>query len=61
MMIHTRIHVYIGGNAGLAAAYAAKALNLPITVYVPETIRELTKEQLIEQGAEVIVHGKVGV
>ena len=26
-----------GGNAGLAAAYAAKKLNVPITIYTPES------------------------
>ncbi|XP_064620041.1 L-serine dehydratase/L-threonine deaminase-like [Lineus longissimus] len=48
-----------GGNAGLAAAYAARKLNLPCTVYVPTTTPESTHQKLRNEGSEVIVHGSV--
>ncbi|NWH61864.1 SDSL protein, partial [Geococcyx californianus] len=48
-----------GGNAGLAAAYAAKKLGLPITVVVPSTTPPATVCKLEELGAEVEVSGQV--
>lgn len=48
-----------GGNAGLAAAYAAKKLGLPITVVVPSTTGPTTVRKLEELGAEVEVSGQV--
>lgn len=48
-----------GGNAGLAAAYAAKKLGLPITVVVPSTAGPATVRKLEELGAEVEVSGQV--
>ncbi|XP_075625726.1 serine dehydratase-like isoform X2 [Balearica regulorum gibbericeps] len=48
-----------GGNAGLAAAYAAKKLGLPITVVVPSTTGPVTVHKLEELGAEVEVSGQV--
>ncbi|NXN17664.1 SDSL protein, partial [Indicator maculatus] len=48
-----------GGNAGLAAAYSAKKLGLPITVVVPNTTGSTTVRRLQELGAEVEVSGKV--
>ncbi|XP_065502568.1 serine dehydratase-like [Caloenas nicobarica] len=48
-----------GGNAGLAAAYAAKKLGLPITVVVPSTTGPGTVRKLEELGAEVEVSGQV--
>ncbi len=35
-----------GGNAGLAAAYACKKLNVPMTLFVPETTPEFMKERI---------------
>jgi L-serine/L-threonine ammonia-lyase len=46
-----------GGNAGLAVAYAARMLNLPAVVVVPQTTSEHAKKLLALEGAEVIVHG----
>ena len=46
-----------GGNAGLAATYAAKKLNIPITLFVPVTTPNFIIERLQEEGAEVIVIG----
>ncbi|NXX51114.1 SDSL protein, partial [Tricholaema leucomelas] len=48
-----------GGNAGLAAAYSAKKLGLPITVVVPSSTGSTTVRRLQELGAEVEVSGKV--
>ena len=49
-----------GGNAGLAAAFCAKELGLPITVVVPQTTPTFIVDKLREEGAEVEVVGKVG-
>ncbi|NXX85548.1 SDSL protein, partial [Urocolius indicus] len=48
-----------GGNAGMAAAYAAKKLGLPITVVVPSTTSTATVHKLEEMGAKVEVSGQV--
>lgn len=48
-----------GGNAGLAAAYAAKKLGFPVTVVVPSTTGPTTVRKLEELGAEVEVSGQV--
>jgi L-serine/L-threonine ammonia-lyase len=48
-----------GGNAGLAAATAAKSLGVRCSVYVPETCEEAVKETLRGLKAEVIVAGPV--
>ncbi|NXK39937.1 SDSL protein, partial [Piprites chloris] len=47
-----------GGNAGVAAAYAAKKLGLPITVVIPSTSGPIPKRKLEELGATVEVYGK---
>nr|XP_060641425.1 serine dehydratase-like [Anolis sagrei ordinatus]XP_060641426.1 serine dehydratase-like [Anolis sagrei ordinatus] len=47
-----------GGNAGLAAAYAARKLGVPITVVVPKSTGEVTVKRLEEQGAKVEVFGQ---
>jgi L-serine/L-threonine ammonia-lyase len=46
-----------GGNAGLAATYAASKLKLPITVVVPTSTGTLVINKLKSSGAQVIVHG----
>lgn len=48
-----------GGNAGLAAAYAARQLGVPITVIVPSRTSAMMREKIAAEGAEVIVHGTV--
>ncbi|NWR46836.1 SDSL protein, partial [Regulus satrapa] len=48
-----------GGNAGLAAAYAARELGLPITVVVPSSSGPTPVRKLQELGANVEVYGKV--
>ena len=47
-----------GGNAGLAAAYAARAMGLPATVILPESTPEFVAEKLRALGADVWRHGK---
>ncbi|MDO9508567.1 MAG: pyridoxal-phosphate dependent enzyme [Thermovirgaceae bacterium] len=46
-----------GGNAGYAAAWAARELGLDATVVVPETTSEEAKNAISTLGAEVLVHG----
>ncbi|CAK8680276.1 unnamed protein product [Clavelina lepadiformis] len=46
-----------GGNAGMAAAYAARCLNIPISLFVPKSTPQFTVERLEEEGAEVTVVG----
>ena len=53
------MHAHTGGNAGLAAAYCARELGLPITVVVPQSTPEFMVQKLKEEGAEVEVMGRV--
>jgi len=46
-----------GGNAGIAAAYAGRRLEIPVTVVVPQTTTERAKELIRQQSGDVIVHG----
>lgn len=46
-----------GGNAGLAVAYSGRCLSVPVTVFVPETTTERAKSLILQEGAEVVVHG----
>ena len=48
-----------GGNAGLAVAYAGKALGIPVTVYVPETTSPRMRQKIESYGAKVVVEGSV--
>ncbi|MCA9493757.1 MAG: pyridoxal-phosphate dependent enzyme, partial [Myxococcales bacterium] len=48
-----------GGNAGLAVAYAARQLGVPVTVVVPRRTDQRMRELIAEQGATVEVHGEV--
>ncbi|NWZ24697.1 SDSL protein, partial [Asarcornis scutulata] len=48
-----------GGNAGMAAAYAARKLGVPATVVVPSSTGPGTVRRLQELGATVEVCGKV--
>ena len=47
-----------GGNAGIAAAYAGRRLNVPVVVVVPETTSERARELIARECAGVIVHGR---
>lgn len=46
-----------GGNAGIAAATAARALGVPIEVFVPELTTAAKRERLATLGARVVVGG----
>ncbi|KAH9524228.1 hypothetical protein Btru_053846 [Bulinus truncatus] len=54
-------HVYCasGGNAGMAAAYAAKQLSIPCTIILPKTTPAFLADTLKLLNAEVKVHGDV--
>ncbi|KAL5478183.1 hypothetical protein EMCRGX_G025076 [Ephydatia muelleri] len=54
----TRFISSSGGNAGLAAAFCAQQLGIPITVVVPESTPTLTIRKLKEEGAVVEVKGQ---
>ena len=45
----------------MAAAYAGRKLKMPVTVVVPETTPEFTINKIKEEGASVIVKGKVKI
>lgn len=48
-----------GGNAGIAAAVAGKALGVPVTIVVPETTSAEVRARIAATGANVMVHGVV--
>ena len=48
-----------GGNAGIAAAYAARALEMAAEVVVPTTTPTATCARIAATGARVTVHGSV--
>ncbi|XP_048467741.1 serine dehydratase-like [Rhincodon typus] len=48
-----------GGNAGLAAAFAAQKLQIPATILVPSSTPAFTVQKLRDHGAFVEVVGKV--
>jgi len=47
-----------GGNAGLANAFAARALGVPATVFVPTNAPTVKVERLRGFGATVVLHGR---
>lgn len=53
-----RVYTSSGGNAGLAAAYASKELNVPCTVVLPTISKQLVIDKLKALDAEVIVKGR---
>ncbi|AGS23917.1 pyridoxal-phosphate dependent enzyme [Rhizobium etli] len=48
-----------GGNAGIAAAHAGRALGVPVTIVVPETTAVDVRQTIAATGANVLVHGSV--
>lgn len=46
-----------GGNAGLAAAYAASELGKPIEIYTPESTPKFVVRKLENNGAKVVIAG----
>lgn len=51
------IVVASGGNAGMANAFAARALGVPATVFVPESAPPVKIDRLRAYGAEVVLRG----
>lgn len=51
------IYCASGGNAGIAAAHAGRALGVPVTIVVPETTGEDVRARIEAVGARVVVHG----
>jgi L-serine/L-threonine ammonia-lyase len=47
-----------GGNAGYAAACAAKAVGIRCTVYLPAGLHPRFLDNLKKEGAEIVVEGK---
>lgn len=43
----------------MAAAYSARQLGVPATIVVPSVTPNLTVERLKDEGATVVIHGKV--
>ncbi len=48
-----------GGNAGIAVAYAGNKLNIPVTVYIPKTSKQVYVDAIANHGAKVVVKGDV--
>jgi L-serine/L-threonine ammonia-lyase len=55
----TRFLSSSGGNAGMAVAYSGRMLNVPVTVVIPETTSPKIVDLIRQEGAEVVIHGKV--
>lgn len=51
------IYCASGGNAGIAAAFAGRALGVPVTIVVPETTGPDVRERIAATGATVAVQG----
>lgn len=49
----------LGGNAGMAAAYAARKMGVPATIIVPSSSPQTVIQKLKDQGAAVKIVGKV--
>ena len=47
-----------GGNAGYAVAYAGRELGVPVTVIVPETTGEFTRDMIRRMDADVVEAGR---
>lgn len=48
-----------GGNAGMAAAFAARKMGVPATIVIPSSSPQLVVQRLQDQGAAVKIVGKV--
>jgi threonine dehydratase len=58
-LLDPRIGIVVasGGNAGLANAFAARALGVPAAVFVPENAPPVKVEKLRTYGAQVVLRG----
>ena len=52
-------YLFPGGNAGYAAAYAAKQLGVPATIVLPGSTPEFVADDLRDINANVLRHGQV--
>lgn len=43
----------------MAAAYSARKLGVPATIVVPSVTPSGTVQRLYDEGADVVIHGKV--
>jgi len=50
-----------GGNHGIAVAYAARKLGVPVEIYVPSLATALKRKMLTDLGAKVVVAGNTYV
>ncbi len=48
-----------GGNAGYAVAYAGRKLGVPTHVVVPRRTSEQARQNMRDEGAEVLEHGEI--
>lgn len=48
-----------GGNAGIAVAHSGRKLGVPVTVVVPESTSARARQLIEQEGARLVVHGKV--
>jgi L-serine/L-threonine ammonia-lyase len=55
----TRFVCSSGGNAGLAAAYAARAIGAPMTVVLPSTTPAFMRDRIVALGGEALIEGDV--
>ena len=55
----TRFVCSSGGNAGLAAAYAARAIGAPMTVVLPSTTPAFMRDRIEALGAQALIEGDV--
>ncbi|XP_048369611.1 L-serine dehydratase/L-threonine deaminase-like isoform X2 [Sphaerodactylus townsendi] len=53
------IWTFGGGNAGLAAAYAARMLGIPATIFVPTSTPAFTIDRLKDEGSTVCIVGEM--
>ena len=51
--------MFLGGNAGMAAAHVARKMGLPATIVVPSSSPPLVVQNLRDQGATVKITGEV--
>lgn len=50
---------FLGGNAGMAAAYVARKMGVPATIILPSSSPQMVIQGLQDQGAAVKIVGKV--
>ncbi|KAM9777479.1 synaptotagmin-14 [Neosynchiropus ocellatus] len=53
------VNLASGGNAGMAAAYVARKMQVPATIVIPSATPQLVVKRLQDQGANVVMVGKV--